>query len=161
MRRAFLIWVALPAAIVLGLGGGYLAGNLTDDAAAPPAATSADSGHDGHVMSDGHTMSDAEVEAMTPSAPATHGHHDGHAMPDGTVMPSSDPSTDMGGMAMDGQASSDTGGHGSHGASAESPAERPRAAVLGTFGAINAGVLVTAAMLRRRGRGRRPRRTAR
>lgn len=48
--------------------------------------------------------------------------------------------------------------HASHGKESGEPAQRPRALVLGSFAAVNGGVLVAAAFLRRRTRGELERR---
>lgn len=53
-----------------------------------------------------------------------------------------------------------TGGHEAHGDESEAAPERPRAAVLGTFAAVNSGVLLTALLMRRRTHGEVKRRKA-
>lgn len=52
------------------------------------------------------------------------------------------------------------GGHDAHGDTSETAPDRPRAAVLGTFAAVNGGVLITAFVMRRRTRHELTRRKA-
>lgn len=150
-RRRVLAGFALATAMLIVGICGYLAAGWADTSsvATPPAGHQAGPG--GHVMPDGRTMTDGQTMAADPG-PSTgaaddmsgmdmHG-QDMHGM-------------DMGGMDMGGQASAVAGDHG-----AGPPSEpRPLAAVLGTFGVLNGGVLLAAATLRRRERSSRRERT--
>lgn len=72
-----------------------------------------------------------------------------------SVHSGSDAHTDHGPDSGAGNGESEPVDHGDHG-DGEAPAgERPRALVLGGFAAINGAVLVSAAVLRHRGAGRR------
>jgi hypothetical protein len=156
-RRVALTLLASSAAVTLGVGGGLATASWADPSTTPSAAA----GHGGHTMPEARVTS-ATVTPPT-SAPAADTGHGGHTASD----PSMDPSMDMGAGGHDtgdhGTGDRDAGDHdaGGHGEDSGAPTSRPRAAVLGTFGVVNGGVLLAAAALRRRDRaGQRTNRRA-
>ncbi|MFG3495042.1 hypothetical protein [Streptomyces sp. NPDC047928] len=79
-----------------------------------------------------HAHDEPPFDFPKPTAPAEHDHSGG-----GTETPAEGHS-----------------GHSGHSGEGGTETERPRAAVLGAFGAVNAGVLASAAVVRRRSRTR-------
>ncbi|GAA1804729.1 hypothetical protein GCM10009682_28000 [Luedemannella flava] len=166
-----LIWLAVPAVITLGAGAGYLAAGQRATSE-PQSAASAT--HDGHtpVPSAGHqhgtdaVSHPAEHAGHDSAAPESDPEADDHASPGHGAADHSAPGsanaghvdTDhgQGAAAVTGSAPGDAGGHGTggghgaagHGASGSS--SRPRTAVLTAFAAVNAAIIIGAALVRRR-----------
>ncbi|WP_204299291.1 hypothetical protein [Actinoplanes campanulatus] len=135
--RAARLGLATAAMIALGGGGGYLAA----EAFTPAAPTSAvESGHD-HGSSNANTAAQLHAGHANTGTHGIAGHEDADAH--GTA----------GHEDAGTQATGQDGGHGEHGEHGEqvaAPVERPRAAVLGMFAAVNAAIMVAAVVLRRR-----------
>ena len=132
-RRRILVWLALPAVVALAVVTGYLALGR-----AGSASTSA--GQAGHVVPDRQTMAPGMTMPDGQRMPGGQSTPDGHSMAPGMTMP--DGQTMAPGQDMPGT---------------EGKPTLPRALVLGTFGALIGGALVTAAVLRRRAPARRRR----
>lgn len=119
------VWLALPIMLLLGVAGYAVISGI---ATGDPGTASVQSGSGGHVdhVHGGQTLAPGGTDHDAGT------NHDGVASHDG--------------VAAD---------HSDHGAAPVPPGERPRALVLGGFAAVNGAVLVSAAVLRHRGAGRR------
>jgi hypothetical protein len=161
-RRRMLMWLAVPVAIAFGAGGGYLAAGARTPANRPPAATAGHSNHGAATTQDhgGTTAADDEHGDRDPADADEHGaagqHQDVAGNDTASAPAAADGST---GHDADGDHASSGDQPSSGGHDEPSAVSRPRTAVLTAFAAVNAAILLAAAILRRR-RPRTARRAA-
>ena len=162
-RRSLARWLTLPALpVALVLGGPSAAAATGTPALTTAVSEDADHQH-GHIgpvvpsaSPDAHAGHDMTADDMTDHESMTADEHASHG---GTPTTGSAGGHDSHGTTAE-DSDHDDGGHGTGGHDDTGPApDRPRALVLGGFGAFNGLVLATAAVLRRRGAADRRRRS--